>query len=328
MSGKALAAGSSIRAIPAASALPLTTILDTYFSNDPNRILNISMATMTTPRETHADSAHDADQSLATEPLIELRNISRQFGSQQILRDISLQVRPGETLVLIGESGCGKSVTMKLIMRLLDPTAGEVLWNGTPLASRSDQQLNRDRLRFGYLFQGAALFDSLTVFENVAFGLRENTRKPESEIHQIVHERLREVGLPPTVCPKKPAQLSGGMKKRVGLARALALTPDIVLYDEPTTGLDPIMSDVINRLILQTRSSRPVTSIVVTHDMTTVRKVADRVVMLYPLSRLQADEPQIVFEGTAEEAFSSQDPRVSQFVHGEAGERMQELAVA
>ena len=281
---------------------------------------------MNTDSPQSADSFHSGLER--DYPLIELRNVSKRFGSQQVLRDISIQVRPGETLVLIGESGCGKSVTMKLMIGLLQPTSGDVLWNGHSLNERSEKQLNRDRLRIGYLFQGSALFDSLTVFENVAFGLRQNTRMSDAYIEQIVWERLKNVGLPQSVCGKKPAELSGGMKKRVGLARALALTPDIVLYDEPTTGLDPIMSDVINRLVVQTRVRRPVTSIVVTHDMTTVRKVADRVIIFYPLSRLTPDEPQIIFQGSAQEAFGSSDPRVSQFVNGEAGERMQELAVA
>jgi phospholipid/cholesterol/gamma-HCH transport system ATP-binding protein len=182
-------------------------------------------------------------------------------------------------------------------------------------------------LRFGYVFQQAALFDSLTVEDNVAFGLRQNTNLTESEIAAIVHERLTEVGLPPSVCTKKPAELSGGMKKRVGLARALALSPEIVLYDEPTTGLDPIMTDVINELIVQARDRRPITSIVVTHDMVTVGRTVDRVVMLYPLSRLEADESQIVFDGSPAEVFSAHDQRVFQFVHGQAGERLQELAL-
>lgn len=261
-------------------------------------------------------------------PSIELRGVSKRFGNQQVLRNISIRLRPGETLVLIGESGCGKSVTMKLLMGLLQPDTGEVLWDEVSLTQRRERELTRDRLRFGYLFQGAALFDSLTVFENVAFGLRENTRMSDEYIQQIVHERLKGVGLSASVANLKPAELSGGMRKRVGLARALALTPDIVLYDEPTTGLDPIMSDVINNLIIQTRNRRPVTSIVVTHDMTTVRKVADRVIMFYPLSHLEPQEPQIIFEGTPEEVFQSGDPRVWQFVHGEAGERMRELSVA
>jgi phospholipid/cholesterol/gamma-HCH transport system ATP-binding protein len=210
----------------------------------------------------------------------------------------------------------------------MNPSQGDVLLDGRPLGQRSERELTRERLRFGYLFQGAALFDSLNVKENVAFGLRQNTRLSDEEIDHMVRERLNEVGLPPTVCKKKPAQLSGGMKKRVALARALALTPEIMLYDEPTTGLDPIMSDVINELILQTRARRPVTSIVVTHDMTTVRKVADRVVMLYPVARLEPDEPQIIYQGPADGAFSASDPRVSQFVHGQAGERIRELATA
>ncbi|MFG0295676.1 MAG: ABC transporter ATP-binding protein [Maioricimonas sp. JB045] len=262
----------------------------------------------------------------STTPIIELRNVSRHFGIQPVLRDITLPVYRGETLVLIGESGCGKSVTMKLMMNLLQPSSGEVLWDGRPVRERNDKEITRERLRFGYLFQGAALFDSLTVYENVAFGLRQNTTMPEPEIRDVVVNRLRDVGLNANVCEKKPAQLSGGMRKRVGLARALALEPEVILYDEPTTGLDPIMSDVINELILQTRARRQVTSIVVTHDMHTVRKVADRVVMFYPLARLGEDESQIIFEGDAEDAYDFDDPRVSRFVRGEAGERLMELA--
>ncbi len=244
------------------------------------------------------------------------------------MRGLNLAVRPGETLVIIGESGCGKSVMLKLMTGLLLPTTGTVHWGGRDISTMKTRELTRERLRIGYLFQGAALFDSMTVYENVAFGLRQNTRMSASEIRQIVVERLSEVGLPFSACQKKPGELSGGMKKRVGLARALALMPDIMFYDEPTTGLDPVMSDVINELILQTRSRRPVTSIVVTHDMTTVRKVSDRVVMLYPLSRLNPHDPQIVFEGTAQEAFDSPDRRVSQFVRGEAGDRLREMAAA
>ncbi len=260
-------------------------------------------------------------------PVIELRGVSKRFGAQQVLRDVSLQIRKGETVAIIGESGCGKSVTLKLMIGLLTPTTGDVLLDGRSLTQRSERELTRERLRFGYLFQGAALFDSLTVAENVAFGLRQNSNAGEDEIQSIIAERLHEVGLPASVCQKKPADLSGGMKKRVGLARALALAPEIVLYDEPTTGLDPIMSDVINELIVQTREHRPITSIVVTHDMTTVGRVADRVLMLYPLPRLEPRESQIIFEGSPAEAFNAADQRVYQFVHGQAGERIQELSL-
>ncbi len=253
---------------------------------------------------------------------IELRRASRSFGDHVILRDLSLEVRRGETLVLIGESGCGKSVTTKLLAGLLEPTSGEVLWDGRPVRGRPENEKRRDRLRLGYLFQGAALFDSMNVFENIAFGLRENTTLTESQIQQIVHERLREVGLTDNVIHKRPSDLSGGMKKRVGLARALAMSPDIVFYDEPTTGLDPIMSGVINDLIIQTQARRHVTSVVVTHDMNTVRLVADRVIMLFPQNGLAADESQIIFEGSPHEVFESDNPRVSQFVRGEIRTRL------
>jgi phospholipid/cholesterol/gamma-HCH transport system ATP-binding protein len=255
---------------------------------------------------------------------LELSNISQSFGNQSVLRDLSIQVRRGETLVVIGESGCGKSVTTKLMAGLMKPTSGSVQWNGRDIQTRSARELRQDRLRLGYLFQGAALFDSMDVYENVAFGLRENTSESESRIREIVHQRLVEVGLQETVCRKHTAELSGGMKKRVGLARALAMSPEIMFYDEPTTGLDPVMSGVINELIVQTQQRRSVTSVVVTHDMTTVRRVADRVIMLYPLSRVQPDENQIVFEGTPTELFKSADPRVAQFVRGEAGSRIRE----
>ncbi len=261
--------------------------------------------------------------------LVELVNVSKSFGEQKVLRDISLTIETGKTLVIIGESGCGKSVMMKLMMDLLQPNTGKVLWEGRPIRERSEKQIVKERLKFGYLFQQAALFDSLNVFENVAFGLRQNSRKTRSEISKIVVDRLRDVGLSAEVVAEKmPAELSGGMRKRVGLARALAMDPAVMLYDEPTTGLDPIMSDVINELIIRTRERRNVTSIVVTHDMHTVRKVADRVVMFYPLVRLSAQEPQIIFDGSAEAAFNTQDKRVSQFVRGEAGERLLELSAA
>jgi phospholipid/cholesterol/gamma-HCH transport system ATP-binding protein len=261
------------------------------------------------------------------EPLIEFRGVSRRFGTQQVLRDVSFGINRGESVAIIGESGCGKSVTLKLMIGLLAPSRGEVLLDGRSHRERSEKELTRERLRFGYVFQQAALFDSMSVEDNVAFGLRQNTDLTEREISVIVGDRLHEVGLPPTVRTKKPAELSGGMKKRVGLARALAISPEIMLYDEPTTGLDPIMTDVINELIVQARDRRPITSVVVTHDMVTVGRTVDRVIMLYPLPRLAADEPQIVFDGSPAAVFAAQDQRVFQFVHGQAGERLQELAL-
>ena len=247
-----------------------------------------------------------------SEPLLVLEKVSVRFGSQRVLRDIDLQVRRGETLAVIGESG------------LLQPATGRVLFEGRNLADLNDRDITRERLRFGFLFQGAALFDSLSVFDNVAFSLHEQRCLDAGEIRERVRQRLQEVGLPPDVERKKPAELSGGMKKRVGLARALAVDPEVMLYDEPTTGLDPIMSDVINELILQTRRRRPVTSVVVTHDLRTVHKVADRIVLLSPLARLTPDQAQILFDGTPAELEKCPDSRVRQFVAGEAGERLSE----
>jgi len=248
-----------------------------------------------------------------------------QFGAQRVLHEINLSVQRGETLAVIGESGCGKTVLLKLIIGLLRPTRGRVLFDGKILSQLGDRELTRQRLRFGFLFQGSALFDSLTVFDNVALGLREQRRFSDREIGDRVRQRLQEVGLSLGAELKKPAELSGGMKKRVGLARALALDPEVMLYDEPTTGLDPIMSDIINELIVQTRRRHPVTSIVVTHDMKTAQKVADRVVMLHPLARLNPGEKQILFNGPPAQAANSTDPRVRQFVEGQAQERLTEL---
>ena len=259
------------------------------------------------------------------EALVRAERLWVEFGQNRVLRDINLNVARGETVAIIGESGCGKTVLLKTLIGLLRPTRGLVFFDGKNLAKLRESELTRERIRFGFLFQQAALFDSMTVGQNVAFPLRQHTRKQEREIRDLVLLRLAEVGLPENVVRQKPAELSGGMRKRVGLARALALDPELVLYDEPTTGLDPIMGDVINELILSTRKRHPVTSIVVTHDMRTARKVADRVVMLYPLSRLRGDEPQILFDGSPHQIDNAADGRVSQFVRGEAGERLMEM---
>lgn len=258
--------------------------------------------------------------------LIEIRDLHMRFRTQSVLRGINLTIHRGETVCIIGESGCGKTVMLKLIIGLLHPTEGGVWFDGMDVNRLGGKQLVKLRLRFGFLFQMAALFDSLTIYDNVAFGLREHHICGEDEIRTLVADRLQEVGLPPGLERKKPAELSGGQRKRVGLARALALNPEVMLYDEPTTGLDPIMSDVINELILQTQQNKKTTGVVVTHDMKTVTKVADRVVMLYPLGRLAPNEPQIIYDGPPEDVENAADPRVRQFVRGEAGERLRELA--
>jgi phospholipid/cholesterol/gamma-HCH transport system ATP-binding protein len=259
------------------------------------------------------------------EGLIELCELSVSFGRQLVLRDITLSIPRGQTVAIIGESGCGKTVLLKTVVGLLRPTSGHVVFDGQRIDELGDKALTALRTRFGFLFQGAALFDSMTVADNIAFPLRENRRMRAEEIEKITHERLTQVGLPTSVLGKRPAQLSGGMRKRVGLARALVMNPEVVLYDEPTTGLDPIVSDVINELMIRTRKLNPVTSIVVSHDMKTAQKVADRMVMLYPLSRLKPDESQIIFDGTPREIMESKDKRVAQFVRGEAGERLSEM---
>jgi phospholipid/cholesterol/gamma-HCH transport system ATP-binding protein len=261
----------------------------------------------------------------ADQPVLRIDALGVRFGRHEVLRDISLDLAAGETLVILGESGCGKTVLLKTMIGLVRPTAGDVRFEGRSLGRMSDRDLAHLRTRYGFVFQGAALFDSYTIADNIAFPLREHTRLPAAEIRDIVTTLVDEVGLPRSVLAKKPVQISGGMRKRAGLARALALDPQLVLYDEPTTGLDPIMSDVINELILKARARPRVTSVVVTHDMHTARKVADRIVMLYPLFRLKPGEPQIVFTGTPDELDACREPRIRQFVEGRAGGRLTEL---
>lgn len=259
------------------------------------------------------------------EHLIELNDVSVQFGRQTVLRSLSLSIPAGQTVAIIGESGCGKTVLMKTIIGLVNPSKGYVRFDGQHLRQLDEQELARQHIRFGYVFQNAALFDSMTIGQNVAFPLRQHAALTSAQIDEIITARLFEVGLPKSVIRKKPAELSGGMRKRVGLARALVLNPEVILYDEPTTGLDPIMSDVINELILRTRHHYTVTSIIVTHDMMTTRKVPDRVIMLYPAARLDPDEPQIIFDGRPDQLDEVRDRRVRQFVNGEAGQRLMEM---
>lgn len=242
-------------------------------------------------------------------PLIDLRNLHKRFGRLVVLDGVDLQIQSGESVVVIGASGSGKSVMLKHIVGLLKPDKGEVWFDGDRLDTHPERELMRIRQRFGFLFQMGALFDSLTVEENIAFPIVEHTRKEVDEIKRIVQEKLRMIGLP-DVGPKMPADLSGGQRKRVALARAIALNPEVILYDEPTTGLDPIRSDVINELILMLNRELNVTSLVVTHDMQSAFKVADRIVMLH--------EGKIAFDGTPQQVRDTDDPIVRRFVMGEA----------
>lgn len=264
-------------------------------------------------------------KNLEDSKFLEIDQLHVEFERQPVLRDINLTIRRGETLVIIGESGCGKTVLLKTIIGLIRPTRGTIRVMGQDISQLSERAMSELRTRFGFVFQQAALFDSLTIGQNVAFPLKHHRRMEGQEADEAVRRALADVGLPPAVVTKRPAELSGGMRKRVGLARALVMSPEIVLYDEPTTGLDPIMSDVINELMLRTQHRSRVTSIIITHDMNTARKVADRVVMVYPLSRLSLGESQILFDGRPDELDDCEDSRTQQFIRGEAGERLMEL---
>lgn len=250
-----------------------------------------------------------AAQNTSTD-FIRLAGVQKSFGSQRILRGIDLTIRRGETLVLIGPSGEGKSVLLKHIIGLLTPDSGTVTFEGTELCQLSERQLATSRRRMGYLFQNAALFDSLTVAENVAFPLFEAGVKDKAEIAERVHDALELVDLDEHK-DKMPISLSGGMRKRVGIARAIIGKPECILYDEPTAGLDPIVTDVIDKMILRLQKRFQVTSVVITHDMGSVFKIADRVMML--------KGGVIYFEGTADELRQSPDPQIQDFIAGRSG---------
>jgi phospholipid/cholesterol/gamma-HCH transport system ATP-binding protein len=244
-----------------------------------------------------------------SEPMIKVVDLYKSFGPKKVLDGVNLEVRKGESMVVLGGSGSGKSVLIKCIIGILRPDAGKIYVAGQEVTSLKERDLNELRKKFGMLFQGGALFDSLSVWENVGFGLRQHTALPDGEIKRIAIERLKLVGLY-NVENLRTSELSGGMMKRVSLARAICMEPEILLYDEPTTGLDPIMGDVINELIVHLKETLKVTSIAITHDMRSAYKIADRIAMLY--------KGKIIEVGSPEEIRSSGSDVVQQFIHGEA----------
>jgi phospholipid/cholesterol/gamma-HCH transport system ATP-binding protein len=239
--------------------------------------------------------------------MIEVRDLRRGFGLNRVLDGVTFRIERGESAVIIGRSGSGKSVLLKHLIGLLKPASGQVLIEDEDIVPMNERELLRVRRKFGMLFQGAALFDSMTVAENVAFAFRRDRSMPREEIRRKVCEVLEMVDLPGTE-NKKPAELSGGMKKRVGLARAIIYQPAIVLYDEPTTGLDPIVSDSIDQLILRVRDRLDVTTVVVTHDMRSARRLGQRILMLH--------DHKIYAAGTPDQIFQSEDPIIRRFIEG------------
>ncbi|MBX7148678.1 ABC transporter ATP-binding protein [bacterium] len=242
--------------------------------------------------------------------IIEFKNVSKSFGDKEVVKDLSLSIKAGETLTIIGGSGSGKSVTLKLLLRLLEPDEGQVFFKGKDIMTMEEPELMKMRSQIGMLFQGAALFDSLTVFENVAYPLREHFHYPDSKLAELVKEKLKLVGLP-GIEDMFPADLSGGMKKRVGLARAIATNPEVILYDEPTTGLDPANTNRIDELIRSLQSVLKVTSVAVTHDMASAFRISDRMALLH--------NKRIEFVGTVDDVKKSTNPIVKNFIEGNIG---------
>ncbi len=243
-------------------------------------------------------------------PKIELRGVKKRFGPKVVLDGVDLVIEPGESLVVIGGSGTGKSVTIKCVLGILRPDAGQIFVDGEEVTHVGGRARDRVLRKFGMLFQGAALFDSLTVWENVAFGLIQGRGMARKKARDIAVEKLAKVGLGAEVAMLSPAELSGGMQKRVGLARAIAADPEIIFFDEPTTGLDPIMADIINDLIVNTVRDVGATTLSITHDMVSARKIADRIAMLY--------KGKIIWHGPVSEIDNSGNPYVDQFIHGRA----------
>lgn len=243
-------------------------------------------------------------------PKIQIRDVHKAFGPKKVLNGVSLDVMPGESVVIIGGSGTGKSVLLKCILGLMQPDMGSIRIDGEEVTDMGTRERERIMHKFGMLFQGAALFDSIPVWENVAFGLIQGQRVKRAEARDIACATLGKVGLTTDVADLYPAELSGGMQKRVGLARAIAEEPEIIFFDEPTTGLDPIMADVINDLIVDCAKDLGAATLSITHDMASARKIADRIAMLY--------QGKIIWIGTPDEVFDSGNDFVDQFVHGRA----------
>jgi phospholipid/cholesterol/gamma-HCH transport system ATP-binding protein len=243
-------------------------------------------------------------------PKISMRDLHKSFGSKVVLDGLTLDVNPGESVVVIGGSGTGKSVMLKCILGLLRPEQGKIQVDGEETIGMRSRDRDRVLHKFGMLFQSAALFDSLKVWENVAFGLIQGQKMARDQAREIAITKLAQVGLGPEVGELSPSELSGGMQKRVGLARAIATEPDIIFFDEPTTGLDPIMADVINELIVKCVKELGATTLSITHDMASARKIADRVAMIY--------RGRIIWAGAVDEIDNSGNPYVEQFIHGRA----------
>ena len=241
--------------------------------------------------------------------MIRLENIYTIIEDNVIHKNISLSVKAGKTTVIIGRSGCGKSVLLKVILMLIRPSSGKIFFEGQEITSLKEEEIKEIRLKMGVVFQGSALFDSLTVYENVAFGLLRIKKITEKEALEKAKDLLEWVGLK-DIEYKYPGQLSGGMKKRVAIARSLAMDPDIIIFDEPTTGLDPVMTDVIDELINRLKIEKKITSLVVTHDMKSAYKISDYIYMM--------EKGQIVGEGTSDEIKNSTNPIIRQFIEGRA----------
>jgi len=254
----------------------------------------------------------DATQTEEGDGVIVLKNITKRFGSKVVLNNVSLAIEKGKTTVIIGPSGCGKTVLVKHLILLLRPNSGEVYFKGRRIDNLNENELNKIRTHYGFLFQGGALFDSLNVTENIIFPIRQHCRISDwRQIEELVKSKLAMVGLD-GFQNYYPANLSGGQRKRVALARAIALNPEVILYDEPTTGLDPIRSDVINELVLKLQRELAVTAVVVTHDMTSAYKVADRIIMLH--------NGKIIADGDADHIRNHPHPIVQQFINGQVDE--------